>query len=397
MNNIDIKIKTMSFKNILKTIGIFLILALLNSCNSKKIITDMNEPDSILIRLIEKNKTPSLQYIIFDKDSIIHRFHSGFADIKRQKKADEFTTYHAYSVTKTFTALAILQLAEKGDLDINHSVNKYYPNFPYSSDITVRQLLTHTAGIPNPLPLSWIHLTSEHQSFDSKSFFKNIFIRNNKVKSEPNEKFRYSNLGYVLLGQLIEEVTGMTCEKYIQDHILKIIHDQSHELGFTIDNPKQHAKGYHKQMSASNLLLGLLINKRKYMDKAEGKWKPFKNFYINGAAYGGLIGTPDAFMKYIRELLKSDCRLISEDYKKMLFTENHTKDNEATGMCLSWFKGQMNGNLYFAHAGGGGGYYCELRIYPDLGIGSVIMFNRTGMRNERFLDKVDSLYLESDN
>ena len=376
---------------------IFLILALLNSCNSKKIITDMNEPDSILIRLIEKNKTPSLQYIIFDKDSIIHRFHSGFADIKRQKKADEFTTYHAYSVTKTFTALAILQLAEKGDLDINHSVNKYYPNFPYSSDITVRQLLTHTAGIPNPLPLSWIHLTSEHQSFDSHSFFENIFVRNNKVKSKPNEKFLYSNLGYVLLGQLIEEVTGMTCEKYIQDHILKIIHDQSHELGFTIDNPKQHAKGYHKQMSASNLLLGLLINKRKYMDKAEGKWKPFKNFYINGAAYGGLIGTPDAFMKYIRELLKSDCRLISEDYKKMLFTENHTKDNEATGMCLSWFKGQMNGNLYFAHAGGGGGYYCELRIYPDLGIGSVIMFNRTGMRNERFLDKVDSLYLESDN
>ena len=179
-------------------------------------------------------------------------------------------------------------------------------------------------------------------------------------------------------------------------NILKIIHDQSHELGFTIDNPKQHAKGYHKQMSASNLLLGLLINKRKYMDKAEGKWKPFKNFYINGAAYGGLIGTPDAFMKYIRELLKSDCRLISEDYKKMLFTENHTKDNEATGMCLSWFKGQMNGNLYFAHAGGGGGYYCELRIYPDLGIGSVIMFNRTGMRNERFLDKVDKYFIGSE-
>jgi len=378
----------------MKTIPVFfLILALLNSCNSKKIITAMNEPDSILIRLIEKNKTPSLQYIIFDKDSIIHRFHSGFADIKSRKKADESTTYHAYSVTKTFTALAILQLAEKGDLDVNLSVKKYYPDFPYSSDITIRQLLTHTAGIPNPLPLSWIHLTSEHQSFDSKSFFKNIFIRNNKVKSEPNEKFRYSNLGYVLLGQLIEEVTGMTYEKYIQDHILKIVHDQFHELGFTIDNPKQHAKGYHKQMSISNWILGLMINKRKYMDNAEGKWKPFKDFYINGAAYGGLIGTPDAFMKYIRELLKSDCRLISEDYKKMIFTENHTKDNEATGMCLSWFKGQMNSNLYFAHAGGGGGYYCELRIYPDPGIGSLIMFNRTGMRNERFLDRVDKFFL----
>jgi len=55
-------------------------------------------------------------------------------------------------------------------------------------------------------------------------------------------------------------------------------------------------------------------------------------------------------------------------------------------MCLSWFTGQLNGKHYFAHAGGGG-YCCEIRIYRDLGIGSVIMQNRTGLTNERFLDQ----------
>lgn len=79
----------------------------------------------------------------------------------------------------------------------------------------------------------------------------------------------------------------------------------------------------------------------------------------------------------------------------MLFTENRTLNGKSTGICLSWFKGDLKGMKYFAHAGGGGGYYCEIRIYPDLGIGSTIFFNRTGMSDQRFLDKIDRLYLEN--
>jgi hypothetical protein len=64
-------------------------------------------------------------------------------------------------------------------------------------------------------------------------------------------------------------------------------------------------------------------------------------------------------------------------------------------MCLSWFKGDLQGNTYFAHAGGGF-YYCEIRLYPDLGTGSVIMFNRSGMRDVRFLDNVDKYLIDAD-
>ena len=353
----------------------------------------MNEIDKILIKQVEENNTPSVQYILFDKDSVIHRFQFGFADIKNQKIIDENTTYNAFSITKTFTALAVLQLAEQKKLDIEQPAKKYFTDFPYTSDITIRQLLTHSAGIPNPIPLNWIHLTDEHQSFDRNKFFKQIFIKNNKTKSKPNENFSYSNLGYVLLGQLIEKVSGMTYEQYISDNILKRLDLQSKDIDFTINNTTQHAKGYHKQMSFSNVILGFFIDKSKYMYKTEGKWKPFKDLYVNGASYGGLIGTSNAFAKYIQELLKPDCKLITDDYKKMLFTENYTNTNKATGMCLSWFSGRLNGKQYFAHAGGGGGYYSEIRIYPELGIGCMIIFNRTGMTDERFLDKVDKCFI----
>jgi len=349
----------------------------------------IKEINNILIKQIEDDNTPSVQYVIFTKDTIIHKFQYGFADIKKQEKATENTTYNVYSVTKTFTALAILQLTEQKKLDIEQPVKKYLPEFPYSSEITIKQLAAHSGGIPNPIPVSWIHLAEEHQSFDRNSFFKQIFIKNNKTKSKPNEKYAYSNLGYVLLGQLIEKVSGLTYEEYIRVYILKHLGVDKTGLDFTIYDTNRHAKGYHKKYSFSNVILGFLIDKSKFTDKTEGKWNPFKDNYVNGASYGGLIGTSNAFVKYIQELLKPNCKLITDDYKKMLFTENHTNSSKPTGMCLSWFCGKLNGKQYFAHAGGGGGYYCEIRIYPGPGIGSVIMFNRTGMSDERFLDKPD--------
>ena len=355
----------------------------------------MNEIDNILIKQVEENKTPSVQYIIFNKDSVIHRFQFGFSDIKNKLKTGENTTYNAYSVTKTFTALSILQLAEQKKLDIEQPVKKYLPEFPYSSEITIRQLMTHSAGIPNPIPLSWIHLADEHKSFDRTIFFSKIFIKNNKTKSKPNEKYAYSNLGYVLLGQLIEKVSGISYENYVRENILQPLNIKPNELDFTITDTNLHAKGYHKKYSFSNIILGLLLNKSKYVDKTEGKWNSFKDNNVNGVSYGGLIGVPNAFVKYIQELLKPNCKLITDDYKKMLFTENYTSNNKATGMCLSWFSGQLNGNQYFAHAGGGGGYYCEIRIYPDLGIASVIMFNRTGMSDERYLDNLDKYIIHA--
>jgi CubicO group peptidase (beta-lactamase class C family) len=285
------------------------------------------EIDSILIKQIRDNKTPSVQYVVFNQDRIIYRFQSGFADIQNQTKTADNITYHAYSVTKTFTALAILQLAAQKKIDIEQAAINYLPDFPYSPEITVRQLLTHSAGIPNPIPLSWIHLAEEHPSFDRNTFFKNIFLKNPRTKTVPNDKFAYSNLGYVLLGQIIEEVSGQSYEDIVRTHILKPLNLKATDLDFTITDTHLHAKGYHKRMSFSYLILGFFLNKKKYLDKTEGKWKSYKNTYVNGTSYGGLIGTPGAFVKYLQELLRTNSALISDEYKRMLFTENVTNSN----------------------------------------------------------------------
>jgi CubicO group peptidase (beta-lactamase class C family) len=382
-----------AMKKKIQLISIFFVL-LNNSCRAQEKGNAMKTVEDILKRQVDKDKTPGLQYYFFNKDSIIYSYLGGLADIEMQEKVTDKTTFNAYSVTKTFTALSILQLAEKGMLKLDDPVSKYLPNFPFSFSITIKQLLTHSSGIPNPLPLSWIHTTNEHSSFDSDAFFIEIFQEHNKTKSYPNEKFAYSNLGYVLLGMLIEQISGQNYTDYVTENIIEKIGLKSDHLDFTIQDTNFHSKGYHKNWSFTYIVLGFLLDKSKYIDKTEGKWKSFKNLYVNGPSYGGLIGTGSAFVTYLQELLKPNNRLISEDYKHQLFTENRLKNKEHTNMCISWFKGELNGQTYFAHAGGGGGYYCEIRLYPEPGKGSVIMFNRTGMSDERILDNIDKYLID---
>lgn len=351
----------------------------------------------LLLSEISEKRTPSLQYALFNVNSVLKRYAFGFADIVENKSVNAYTTYNAFSVTKTFTALAILQLEQAGKLLLSDPIKKYLPDIPYNSKIKIENVLCHSSGIPNPVPLSWIHLISPDNNFNRDHFFKEIITKNPDTRSAPNEKYAYSNLGYVLLGQIIERVSGIKYEEYIKSNIINTLGAAPGELGFEITALDNHANGYHKRLSFSYILLGFMINKPEFMDRNEpnSEWRSFKPFYVNGASYGGLIGTPDSFIKYIQLLLSENCKFINDHYRDLLFTENYTTKNKPTGMCFSWFKGTLNGYTYFAHAGGGGGYYCEIRIYRELGLGSVIFFNRTGMSDERFLDKTDTIYFEN--
>ncbi len=179
-------------------------------------------------------------------------------------------------------------------------------------------------------------------------------------------------------------------ENYIVENIIQKLSLSPDDLGFTVINKQAHATDYHKRLSLSNFVLGFFIDKAKFMGAVENQWRPFNCFYVNGAAYGGLIGKPEAFVTYIQELLKDNSRLVNLKYKQMLFQEN-----KSSGMCLSWFTGDLDGIGYFSHTGAGGGYYFEIRLYPAIKRGSVIFFNRTGMSDKRYLDRVDRLIINT--
>ncbi len=332
---------------------------------------------------------PALQYRFVSADAVLHRYDRGMADIGRAQSVQPATTYHGLSVTKTFTAAAILQLAQRGLVELDAPPHRYVADLPYPEDITLRQLLTHTAGLPNSLPLRWTHLPEEHAAFDRDAFFRAQFARHPRLAGPPDRRVAYSNLGYQLLGMVIEAVTGERYESYVERHLLPRLGDAAGSLGFAID-PEVHACGYQRRRSLGYPLLRLLLDGERTFEGRDGPWQRFRPYLVNGAAYGGIIGTADGFARYLQLLLGADGGLLSSSATRMMLEEHRLADGRSSGMSLSWFVGVLQGHAWRHHAGGGGGYYVEIRLYPEAGRGSVLLLNRTGLSNANLLDAFDA-------
>lgn len=346
-----------------------------------------------LEEMIEDADTPGVQYMMLSADSILFSFTGGLADLEQQSSFSDSTTLHAFSVTKTFTALAVLQLEEAGKINLDDPVQNYVPDLPYKITFTIHQLLNHTSGLPNPIPLRWVHLLDEHPGFDYSAFIDEVLTENDELDNQPGENFSYSNVGYLILGRLIEKVSGEDYRSYIQRHIIDSLSlSPPAYLGFEIPDTAKHAHGYIKKWSFLNLGLNFVFDKGKFMNGSYDGWTQFNYFYLNGYAYGGLIGNAQGFAAYLQTLLKHD-RLVSDRQKAKLFKSQQTLDGETQEYCLGWYRGKLINETYYAHAGGGGGYYCEIRLYPSRKMASVIMLNRTGVSDKRILDNLDTFFL----
>ena len=122
------------------------------------------QADSIL-SLYVSNKSPGIQYVVVDKETTLLNHSVGLADIEKGSVLTQHHRMAAFSMTKTLTAIAALQLIEHGLLKLDDRVIQYISH-PYSRNLTIQQLINHTSGIPNPIPLRWTHLAHEHDDFD---------------------------------------------------------------------------------------------------------------------------------------------------------------------------------------------------------------------------------------
>ena len=141
----------------------------------------------------------------------------GFANLEWDIPNSPAVKFRLGSVTKQFTAASIFLLQERGKLNINDPVKKYMPDAPAAWDkITIYNLLTHTSGIPNftsfPDYSKWEPFATTPAEIVSR-------FRDKPLDFQPGEKWNYSNSGFVLLGYLIEKITGGTYEQFLHDNI----------------------------------------------------------------------------------------------------------------------------------------------------------------------------------
>lgn len=158
---------------------------------------------------------------------------NGFSDKDRHTKNSTDTCFRIASLTKQFTAVAVMQLVEKGKLSLDDTIDKYFPSYKYGKKITVKNLLTMTAGIKDYINKDGdtntyaynesqieFKVSAKNSAKENKKAVMD-WIFNQKLNFEPDEKYMYSNSAYFLLGDIIEQVSKTSYEKYVEEKILK--------------------------------------------------------------------------------------------------------------------------------------------------------------------------------
>lgn len=202
--------------------------------------------DSMIQTVFKDKYGPGGVFLVAQHGKPIYRKAFGKANLELDVDLNPDNVFQLGSMTKQFTAVAVLMLEEQGKLHVEDPVSKYLPDYPSGDKITIHHLLTHTSGIKDFTKMKSISTIAQKEM--TPGMMVNFF-KNEPVDFAPGEKFEYNNSGYVLLGYIIELVSGETYQDFIQKHIFdKAGMTQSY---FASDRKviKKRAYGYHKKES----------------------------------------------------------------------------------------------------------------------------------------------------
>lgn len=270
----------------------------------------------------------------------------GFANAEHRVPNTTRTKFRLGSITKQFTAMAILILKEQGKLKLDDPVGKFIDQSPKAWEgVTIHHLLTHTSGVPSYTD----DLTTYRLKMMMPETVKSMIgrFRDKPLEFKPGEKFHYSNSGYFLLGAVIEKVSGQKYETFLKKAIFDPLgmHDTGYDHSATVLPGR--ASGY--------TLMGDGLEHAEYLDMSQ----PF--------SAGSLYSTVEDLARWDRAL--RDGKLISQDsYAKMY---SPVKNDYAYGWIVTTTKGRKQ----IGHGGGINGFVTDILRYPDQKLCAIVLCN----------------------
>ncbi len=298
----------------------------------------------------------------------------GFSDIKNRTSTTPETVFDIGSVTKQFTAAAILKLQMQGHLSVTDKITKYFDQVPANrQDVTIHHLLTHTAGFPGGIG-------NDYAAISTEEFLIDAF---NSKHTDPIEfTYNYSNVGYSLLAIIIEKVSGMSYESFLKKYLF-----EPAGMNYT---------GYIlPEWSDKNIAIGYQGIDRPWGRPNEKNWST-DGPYLHLKGNGGILSTVEDMYLWHRALLKHD--ILNEAAKKMFYTK-HTEEGEGSGSYYGYgwaiFPTPRNTEL-IAHNGGNGIFFADFWRYLDEQVTIIILTNQANRLSERMASNLARLVRNPD-
>ncbi|MBB1441346.1 beta-lactamase family protein, partial [Shewanella sp. SG41-4] len=324
-----------------------------------------------------KQKIPGLQLVIVQNNKIIKTNSYGLANIEDAVPVDNETLFSINSITKAFTGIAVMQLVEDGKLDISKEISNYLPNLPVTwQDRTIKQLMTHTSGLPEILANDVGKLISD----------KGPDAAWELVQTLPNEfvagsKFEYNQTNYIVIGKIIEKITNQPFVDFIRENQLqKVDMERTQYAGFSnLNNVIKHSARrytYYDNQQLSN------INTEEYSS------------ILYPAV--GMSSTATELARWIialqSNMLLKEKSSIEELWRPALLNNGHTQgfNKLLNGYALGWPVVVREQHPAVAPSGGNRSAFF---IYPEDKLSIVVLTNLMGGIPSQFIDDIASFYI----
>lgn len=329
---------------------------------------------------MEKYNVPGAAVVVIKDGKEIFKNGYGYSDVENKVLVDpNKTTFPLASVSKLFTATAIMKLYEDGKIDLNENVNDYIKPFSiensYSQPVTCANLLTHSSGIDEESELDVG--TFNKNDIKSQQYFISKHVP--KVVREPNTVSRYSNEGYGLLGYIIENISGESYQEYVQKNILDVLGMKNSYIRFKNETM---AKAYT-------------------YDEGKYKFQDFAYEYNLGAS--GIIATATDMEKFMQAHLNkgqiNGQSMLKPETEELMQKKEFSNNDDLPGMGYGFIRSYRNNKLVLKHEGAlPVGYTISMFLIPEENVGVYIATNSLSALPFNFEDAfLDHFYPEENN
>jgi len=328
--------------------------------------------DSLFSRLYPADE-PGAAALILKGDNIVYKKGFGIANIETKEPVTSKTFFCIASVSKQFSAVALMMLHEEGKLSLDDNVSTFFPHFkaPFFKTITLRHLLSHTSGIPDARPRNDRNFVLTAIDETSYVYMEEL----DKLNFEPGTAYEYMNPTYQLMYTIIEKASGMKFDDFMRARIFDVA-GMSESIYFEDGKPIPHfSHGYRLNRNGEGF--------EKY-DYGEASFFATK-------ADGGLYTSVEEFAQWemaLRSNLLISKKMSEEAWSKKI----DIPDTSYTGYGYGWFIEEKQGlpkKVY--HTGDNGGYQIYAGRYPDKEILYLIFATRNDKNREATVEKVDKI------
>jgi CubicO group peptidase (beta-lactamase class C family) len=312
---------------------------------------------------VKENRLPGAAVGIVHEDKLVWSKGIGFADVKKKRRADTKTLYRIASITKTFTATAVMQLRDEGKLSLDDPLVTYLPElasarstFGPIEGLTIRRLLSHESGLQSEPPDADFSLVL-YESEAAKNLARAADI---SLTVPPNTQWKYSNLGYQLLGELVARVSGMTYARYIRSRILTPLKMASTALDPLPQRLRaRRAVGYEPRFLSDEL------------DPAPPDPGVFQ-------AEGGLWSCAEDLARWLSCQFSPE-PVLSEETAAEMHKPRYLVDPEwMRAWAIGWYARRQEDVIWIMHSGGHYGFITNACFDPKEKVGAIALLNGFG-------------------